>query len=84
MHKATSRFWSCLEVLPEETRELARKNYALLESNPRHPSLHFKKVGNFWSVRVGLNHRALAIKDEDCFIWVWIGTHKKYQSMLKE
>ena len=40
--------------LPEHVRALADKNYALLKENPQHPSLHFKKVGRFWSVRVGL------------------------------
>lgn len=28
------------------------------------------KVGNFWSVRVGINHRALAVKEGQDFIWV--------------
>jgi hypothetical protein len=34
-------------------RELADKNYALLKQDAQHPSLRFKKVGKFWSVRVG-------------------------------
>ena len=24
----------------------------------RHPSLHFKRIGRFWSVRIGLHYRA--------------------------
>ena len=51
--------------------------------NPQHPSLRFKKVGTFWSARVGLTHRALAVEDEDGFIWVWIGTHDEYQRMIR-
>jgi hypothetical protein len=35
----------------------------LLKKDPSHPSLHFKPLGKFWSVRVGIHHRALAIKD---------------------
>lgn len=37
----------------------ADKNFALLKDNPRHPSLHFKKVGTLWSARVGEQYRAL-------------------------
>jgi hypothetical protein len=83
MHRATSRFWTCFANLSEDAQNLARKNYALLKDNPQHPSLHFKKVGKFWSARVGLTHRALAIEDGDGFIWVWIGTHDEYQRMIR-
>ena len=35
-------------------RELADKNFALLKQDPKHPSLHFKRLkGNLWSVRIG-------------------------------
>ena len=83
MHRATSRFWACLENLSQDVQDLAQKNYALLKSNPQHPSLPFKRVGKFWSARVGLNHRALAIEDGGDFIWVWIGTHDEYERMIK-
>jgi hypothetical protein len=43
-----------------ETRELADQCFAMLLADPRHPSLRFKKVGDFWSARVGLRIRALA------------------------
>jgi len=65
MHKTTTRFWSCFYALPEPVQKIARKNYELLKENPRHPSLRFKKVGKLWSARVGSNHRALAIEDQD-------------------
>ena len=63
---------------------MAKKKFQLLKTNPMHPSLHFKKVGNFWSVRVGINYRALAIEDGDDFIWVWIGSHDEYEEMIKQ
>ena len=59
-HFASPAFWEAYERLPEAVRELADKNYALLKRDRHHPSLHFKKVGRFWSVRVGLRYRALA------------------------
>jgi hypothetical protein len=53
-HFASPSFWAAYEKLPAPVRDLADRNYALLKENPQHPSLHFKKVGRFWSVRVGL------------------------------
>lgn len=83
MHRATRRFWSSFANLSEDVQDLARKNFALLKVNPQHPSLHFKKVGKFWSARVGLAHRALAIEDGNDFTWVWIGTHDEYNRLLR-
>ena len=84
MHRTTERFWKYLEKLPEPVRMVSKKNFALLKANPSHSSLHFKKVGKFWSVRAGINHRALAVKDGEDFIWVWIGTHDEYKRILKK
>ena len=54
----------------------------LLKTDPSHPSLRFKKVGKFWSARVGSAHRALAVRDGDDFIWVWIGVHDEYDRLI--
>lgn len=83
MHRATERFWQCYQALPKNVRDLDDKNFDLLKVNPRHPSLQFKKVGGVWSARVGQAHRALAVEDEDDFIWVWIGSHDDYERMIK-
>jgi hypothetical protein len=52
-HFASRAFWEAYDRLPKPIRDLADKNYDLLKENPRHPSLQFKKVGRFWSVRIG-------------------------------
>jgi len=83
MHRTTRRFWKGLENLPEPVQRLAEKNFKLLKANPQHPSLHFKIVGRFWSARIGINYRALAVKDGEDFIWVWVGTHDEYDRMIK-
>jgi hypothetical protein len=83
MHTTTDRFWNCYLNLPRKIQELADENFHLLKMNPRHPSLQFKKVGQFWSVRIGLDYRALTEKDEDGFTWVWIGTHQDYNRLIK-
>jgi hypothetical protein len=84
MHRTTARFWISLARLPEPAQRLARQNFKLLKENPAHPSLHFKKIGNLWSARVGINYRAVAVEDDADFIWVWIGPHDEYQRMIKQ
>ena len=63
-------------------RQLADRSYALLKTNPSHPSLHFKKVGQFWSARVGLHYRAVAVDAGDDLVWFWIGSHADYDKLL--
>ncbi len=83
MHQATNRFWKDFDALPNHIQQLSQKNFELLKKDPLHPSLHFKKTGKFWSIRIGNNYRALALKDEDSFIWVWIGSHSAYNHMIR-
>ncbi len=82
-HFASPAFWQAYEKLPANVRALADKNYALLKDNPQHPSLHFKKTGRFWSVRVGLRYRALAVEADDALIWFWISAHADYDALTK-
>ena len=55
MHRTNQRFWNCFNNLPKSIQILARKNFEILKSDLNHPSLSFKKVGKFWSARVGIN-----------------------------
>lgn len=64
-------------------RTLADKNFALLKQDPKHPSLHFKRIkDDLWSVRVGRSHRALAIEGRDGFQRFWIGSHADYDQLV--
>jgi hypothetical protein len=65
MHRANADFWNDYDALPGDIRPRADKQFALLKSNPNHPSLQFKKLGErngqeIWSARVRLKYRALA------------------------
>ena len=82
IHKTTSRFWECFDNLPKNIQDSAKENFELLKKNPKHPSLHLKPVGKFWSVRISLNYRSLGFKDGDDIIWVWIGNHDEYEKLL--
>ncbi|WP_071525254.1 hypothetical protein [Spirulina subsalsa] len=66
MHYTTRRFWQCYHALPETVQTTADECYNLLKSDPSHLFLHFKKLGKrYWSVRVGLNYRALGVEVEN-------------------
>ncbi len=56
--------------------------YVLLKQDMRHPSLHLKRVGRLWSVRVGLHHRALAVESGSDLVWFWIGSHADYDKLI--
>ncbi len=81
-HHATPKFWRCYEALPPEVRGLADKSFALLKEDPRHPSLRLKKVGRFWSARIGSAHRALALEQGSDLVWFWIGAHDEYDRLI--
>ncbi|NNM71821.1 hypothetical protein [Enterovirga aerilata] len=83
-HFASHRFWAAYEALPSTVRELADRNYELLKRDPQHPSLHLKKVGRFWSVRVGLRYRALAVQQDGDLVWFWIGSHADYDRLIAQ
>lgn len=81
-HYTSPKFWALYRVLPEEVRRLADKNYELLKSNPRHPSLRLKRIGELWAVRVDEHYRALGLDAEGGIYWIWIGTHAEYDRII--
>lgn len=81
-HFASPKFWSAYHSLPEPVRQVADANFELLKRDPSHPSLQFKKIGRFRSVRVGLRYRALAIEVEGDCHWFWIGSHADYDRLI--
>jgi hypothetical protein len=80
---ASPEFWFHYRQLPEEIQKLADKNFELLKSDARHASLRLKKVGPFWSVRVGLHYRALAKDRAEGLLWFWIGDHNTYDRLIQ-
>ncbi len=84
---ATERFWKCFEKLPSDIQEKAKRYYRIWVENPHHPSLHFKQVHEtspIYSVRIGLYHRALGVKDTNVVVWFWIGTHEQYNNLISQ
>ena len=82
-HFASPSFWSAYDQLPQFIQKLSDKNYDILKSDPKYPSLHFKKIGSYWSVRIGLYYRTLGIEEDKDVIWFWIGSHAVYDKLIK-
>ena len=83
IHHAAADFWVAYRALPAEVQALADRAFALLKSDPHHPSLHFKKVLSFRSIRVGIHHRALGVEVRGGILWFWIGNHAEYDRLVK-
>lgn len=82
-HIKDPRFQPLFDALPVHAKRVAIRCFARLKDDPKHPSLHFKRLtGDIWSVRVGLGYRALAIRGTDRFQWFWIGTHGEYDRLI--
>lgn len=67
---------------PPEVQVRARKQSALWLADHWHPSLHFKRVGPCWSVRVDDHHRALGIERNGTLLWFFIGKHDEYEGRI--
>ena len=81
-HFASRRFWALYDDLPQDVRDLADAKFVLLKGDTGHPSLHFKQIGDVWSVRVGLHWRALGHDVPDGIQWFWIGSHADYDKII--
>jgi hypothetical protein len=83
MKSSTSgTFRKQFEALQPEVRNRARKQFRLWLENHRHPSLHFKRVGAYWSARVDRDHRALGVEDDGKIVWFYIGKHDGYERRI--
>jgi hypothetical protein len=83
-HRTVAPFWALYAALPLEIQTLANRCFETLKVDQSHPSLHSKKVGDSWSVRVGLHYRALAQQADGIYYWYWIGSHSEYDKKLND
>ena len=81
---ASTDFWKCYRSLPDAIRAAADKQFALFQTNPRHPSLNVEHLhDDLWSARVNLQYRALAYRDGELVNWFWIGPHAEYNRQIR-
>ena len=62
-HYASPDFWTCYRALPVSVGTTADK--ALLKSDAKHRYVHLKRVGRYWSARVGLRYWAIGVDVSD-------------------
>lgn len=82
----TEKFRKAFADLPADVQKQARQAYRLFIENPQHPSLRFKPIHPnrpIYSVRVGIDYRAVGIKDDNEIIWYWIGSHAEYDKLIR-
>jgi hypothetical protein len=82
--RTTRQFWRLFAKLPDGVQRDAQRAYRLFKNDPAHPGLQFKKLEGedaIYSVRIGLDYRALAVMKEDRVVWYWIGSHADYDRL---
>ncbi|HZE59938.1 MAG TPA: hypothetical protein VE085_05230 [Burkholderiales bacterium] len=82
-HYASPEFWDAYRALPANIQRLADRCYEQLRRDERYPSLQLKKVGRFYSARVGIRYRAVGIETTDGIVWFWIGPHSEYDKIIR-
>ena len=84
--RTTRQFWQLFDALPKDAQDQATTAFALWQVDPWHNSLRFKKVETsipLFSVRVGLNYRAVGKREGDMIRWFWIGPHGDYEKLIR-
>ena len=82
-HFTTPQFWQLYNTLPKEIQQLADKNFELFKADASHSSLRMKKVGRYWSARVGAHYRVLSTERAEGLVWFWIGPHAVYDALIR-
>lgn len=83
--RRSKRFRELFRALPDDAKRQAYAAYRLFVRDPRHSSLHFKKLyDRLYSARVGISYRALGVmENSDLIVWTWIGSHAEYDQLIK-
>jgi hypothetical protein len=84
--RAGPRFWLLFRNLPKDIQRLAVKNYKLWRGDPNHPSLRYRQLQGrekLVTVRIGDHYRALGLLEPGLVQWIWIGSHAKYNQLIR-
>lgn len=76
--QTTRTFDQDYDSLPEHIKKQADKQLSLLLENPRHPSLHLKKIkghSNIWEGRITQNYRFTFQIVGEAYLLRRLGTH---------
>lgn len=75
----TDRFKRDFKKLPEPIKRKTEQALRFLVENPRHPSLHTKRIRgtkHLWEARVTKNYRIVFAVEEDTYVLYGVGPHE--------
>jgi hypothetical protein len=84
----TRQFKRLFDRLPLHIQEIAEQKFKLFKTDPYHPSfrhriiqssLHFSHPHH--EFRITRDYRATCFVDEDIYVWVFIGSHTKFDEI---
>ena len=82
----TRAFRRKLAALPPDIQAKATDAFRIFKSDPFHQSLGFKQIHSsqpVFSARIGRSHRALALREENAWVWFLIGHHSDYGNLVR-
>jgi len=71
----TDKFREAFAELPADVQKQARRAYRLFMENPTRA---------IYSVRIGMDYRAVGARDGNDIIWYWIGSHAEYDRLIRQ
>jgi len=81
-HFASPAFWEAVRQASRKRPRTRRQELRAAQGKPAASVITFKKVGRLWSVRVGLQYRALAAEVGVDLVWLWFGSHRDYDRLI--
>jgi hypothetical protein len=85
--RRTQDFKEAFARLPKPIQAKARRAFRHFKANPQHPSLQFKLIdreGEIYSARIDQDYRALTARQDDVWLWFWIGKHADYDKFIAQ
>ena len=84
--RTTKRFRKLLSDLPQHVQKQAFEAYRTWARDPWHASLQFKQIHAtqpIFSARIGLDWRAVCVRNGETALWYFIGSHADYDRLIK-
>lgn len=83
--RTTAHFRKQLARIPTNVQEQAKRTYRVWRTDPYRNGLEYGRVHPsrpYYSVRIGLHWRAVALVENGLATWIWIGSHSDYDKLL--
>jgi hypothetical protein len=80
----TKAFKKLFARLPAPIQKQATADYEVFKRNLSYPGRCFKRIDPekpIYSVRIGMDYRAVRVMEKDMIRWYWIGSHEDYNKL---